>query len=56
MSGGVVSSQADLGRRIAAAREEAGATQAELAASIGLERTALVKIEAGTGGSRRLSS
>lgn len=53
MSGGVVSSQADLGRRIAAAREEAGATQAELAASIGLERTALVKIEAGT---RRVSA
>jgi Zn-dependent peptidase ImmA (M78 family)/DNA-binding XRE family transcriptional regulator len=43
-----VSTQADLGRRIAEAREASGTTQAELATNVGLERTALVKIEAGT--------
>ena len=39
--------QADLGRRIADARTEAGLTQADLAANTGLERTALVRIESG---------
>jgi transcriptional regulator with XRE-family HTH domain len=39
--------QADLGRRIADARTESGMTQADLAASVGLERTALVRIEMG---------
>ncbi len=42
-----VVTQADLGRRIADARTEAGVTQADLAAGIGLERTALVRIESG---------
>lgn len=45
--------QADLGRRIAEARAEAGVTQADLAATIGLERTALVRIESGE---RRVSA
>ncbi len=48
MGGSGVGGQADLGQRIAEAREASGATQAELAAGVGLERTALVKIEAGT--------
>jgi Zn-dependent peptidase ImmA (M78 family)/transcriptional regulator with XRE-family HTH domain len=48
MGGEGLSTQADLGRRIAEAREASGTTQAELATSVGLERTALVKIEAGT--------
>jgi Zn-dependent peptidase ImmA (M78 family)/transcriptional regulator with XRE-family HTH domain len=43
-----VSSQADLGRRIAAGREDASLTQAELAEAVGLERSAVTKIEAGT--------
>lgn len=43
-----VSTQADLGKRIADGREEASLTQAELAQAIGLDRTALVKLEAGT--------
>lgn len=47
MSREAVVTQADLGRRIADARVEAGMTQAALAASIGLERTALVRIESG---------
>jgi len=47
MSREAVVTQADLGRRIADARVEAGMTQADLAASIGLERTALVRIESG---------
>lgn len=47
MSREAVVTQADLGRRIADARTEAGMTQADLAASIGLERTALVRIESG---------
>ena len=47
MSREVAVTQADLGRRIADARTEAGLTQAELAATIGLERTALVRIESG---------
>lgn len=42
-----VVTQADLGRRIADARTEAGMTQADLAADVGLERTALVRIESG---------
>ncbi len=42
-----VVTQADLGRRIADARAEAGVTQASLAARISLERTALVRIESG---------
>jgi Zn-dependent peptidase ImmA (M78 family)/DNA-binding XRE family transcriptional regulator len=47
MSRDAVGSQADLGRRIADARTESGMTQASLAASTGLERTALVRIESG---------
>jgi Zn-dependent peptidase ImmA (M78 family)/DNA-binding XRE family transcriptional regulator len=47
MSRGPVATQADLGRRIAEARVEAGVTQVGLAAGIGLERTALVRIESG---------
>jgi Zn-dependent peptidase ImmA (M78 family)/DNA-binding XRE family transcriptional regulator len=47
MSSEAVVTQADLGRRIADARAEAGMTQADLAARIGLERTALVRIESG---------
>jgi Zn-dependent peptidase ImmA (M78 family)/DNA-binding XRE family transcriptional regulator len=47
MSHEAVVTQADLGRRIADARTEAGMTQSGLAARIGLERTALVRIESG---------
>jgi Zn-dependent peptidase ImmA (M78 family)/DNA-binding XRE family transcriptional regulator len=47
MSREAVVTQVDLGRRIADARTEAGMTQADLAARIGLERTALVRIESG---------
>src|ERR1700677_3878607 len=47
MSREAVVTQADLGRRIADARAEAGMTQADLAVGIGLERTALVRIESG---------
>ncbi len=47
MSREAVVTRADLGRRIADARAEAGLTQADLAATIGLERTALVRIESG---------
>jgi Zn-dependent peptidase ImmA (M78 family)/DNA-binding XRE family transcriptional regulator len=47
MSREAVVTQADLGRRIADARAEAGMTQADLAARTGLERTALVRIESG---------
>jgi Zn-dependent peptidase ImmA (M78 family)/transcriptional regulator with XRE-family HTH domain len=47
MSREAVVTQVDLGRRIADARTEAGLTQADLAARIGLERTALVRIESG---------
>ena len=53
MSQGVVETQADLGRRIAEAREDAGKTQAEVAALLGLDRTALVRIE---NGSRKVSA
>ena len=47
MSREAVVTQADVGRRIADARTEAGMTQADLAARIGLERTALVRMESG---------
>ncbi len=47
MSREAVVAQAGLGRRIADARIEVGVTQADLAAMIGLERTALVRIESG---------
>jgi Zn-dependent peptidase ImmA (M78 family)/DNA-binding XRE family transcriptional regulator len=47
MSRDAVGTQVDLGRRIADARAESGMTQASLAASTGLERTALVRIESG---------
>lgn len=48
MSHMAIETQADLGRRIAEAREGAGQTQAELAALMGMDRTAIVRIEAGT--------
>src|SRR5258708_12870429 len=48
MSHMAIETQADLGRRIAEAREGAGRTQAELAALVGIDRTAFVRIEAGT--------
>jgi Zn-dependent peptidase ImmA (M78 family)/transcriptional regulator with XRE-family HTH domain len=47
MNGVSVPTQEELGRRIAEARSDFGMTQADLAASIGLERTALVRVEAG---------
>lgn len=47
MTTGGVPTQAELGRRIAETRAEVGMTQADLAAGIGLERTALVRVEAG---------
>jgi Zn-dependent peptidase ImmA (M78 family)/DNA-binding XRE family transcriptional regulator len=47
MSGVSVPTQEELGRRIAEARADVGMTQADVAASAGLERTALVRIEAG---------
>lgn len=43
-----ITTQADLGKRIALARDEAGLTQAELASTVNLDRTALAKLEAGT--------
>lgn len=43
----------DIGVRVAEARAERGVTQSQLAASIGLDRTALAKIESG---SRRVSA
>lgn len=48
-----IRTQADLGRRIAQAREDSGKTQAELADLVGLDRTAVVRLEAG---SRRVSA
>lgn len=48
MSRGTINNQADLGRRIAEAREDMGRTQAELAVRVGLDRTAIVRVEAGT--------
>lgn len=53
MSQGMIETQADLGRRIAEAREDARRTQAEVAALVGLDRTALVRIE---NGSRKVSA
>jgi transcriptional regulator with XRE-family HTH domain len=47
MNGISVPTQEELGRRIAEARSDCGMTQADLAASVGLERTALVRVEAG---------
>ncbi|MGP2436607.1 helix-turn-helix domain-containing protein [Streptomyces sp. JW3] len=43
----------DIGARVAQARAERGVTQAQLAASIGMDRTALAKIESG---SRRVNA
>jgi Zn-dependent peptidase ImmA (M78 family)/DNA-binding XRE family transcriptional regulator len=45
--GEAVPTQEELGRRIAEARSDCGMTQADLASGIGLERTALVRLEAG---------
>ncbi|HEV8648554.1 MAG TPA: XRE family transcriptional regulator [Actinomycetes bacterium] len=47
MSPGQIFEQKQIGQRIADARVEAGRTQADLAATLGLDRTALAKIEAG---------
>lgn len=47
MGGVAIPAQEELGRRIAEARSDCAMTQAELAAGIGLERTALVRLEAG---------
>lgn len=49
---GTRSSEA-IGRRIKAAREEAGLTQEELAQDVQLDRSALAKVEAG---SRKVSA
>ncbi|MFB4194009.1 helix-turn-helix domain-containing protein [Streptomyces carpaticus] len=38
----------EIGRRVAEARAEVGVTQSQLAASIGMDRTVLAKIESGT--------
>lgn len=43
-----IADQAALGQRIAAARADADLTQGELASAVGLDRTAVAKIEAGT--------
>lgn len=48
-----VRTQAELGRRIAQAREDSEKTQAELADLVGLDRTAVVRLEAG---SRKVSA
>lgn len=53
MAGVSVPTQAELGRRIAEARMDTGISQADLAAGVGLERTALVRVEAGE---RRISA
>src|SRR6266508_5179137 len=53
MPGGQQFDQQQLGQRVADARIEAELTQAELAATIDLDRTAVAKIEAG---SRRVSA
>jgi Zn-dependent peptidase ImmA (M78 family)/transcriptional regulator with XRE-family HTH domain len=47
MSAAGIPTQEELGRRIAQARSDYGMTQADLAASVGLERTAFVRVEAG---------
>lgn len=44
----MINSQHDLGRQIARARDEEDFSQSQLAQAIGLDRTALSKIEAGT--------
>lgn len=49
----VIESQLDLGRRVAQGRDAAGLTQAELAEAIGIDRTAVAKIESGA---RRVSA
>src|SRR6202034_1508794 len=43
----VIRTQADLGRGIAQAREDSRKTQSELADLVGLDRTAVVRLEAG---------
>lgn len=48
-----VTTQEDLGRRIATGRETAGLTQLELADAVGIDRTAVAKVERG---SRRVSA
>lgn len=53
MGQAAIRTQADLGRRIAEAREDSGKTQAELAGLVGLDRTAVVRLEAG---SRKVSA
>jgi transcriptional regulator with XRE-family HTH domain len=47
MTGSTSTSPADLGRRIAQARQEAELTQAELGRAVGLDRTAIAKLETG---------
>ena len=47
MTGSASTSAADLGRRIAQARQEADLTQAELGHAVGLDRTAIAKVETG---------
>lgn len=47
MDQAAIRTQADLGRRIAQAREDSGKTQSELADLLGLDRTAVVRLEAG---------
>jgi Zn-dependent peptidase ImmA (M78 family)/DNA-binding XRE family transcriptional regulator len=47
MAGGDIGAQSALGRRIAEARADSGMTQVDLAGAIGLERTALVRVESG---------
>lgn len=47
MAGRETVSAADLGRRIAQARQEADLTQAELGHVVGLDRTAIAKLESG---------
>ncbi len=42
-----VTSQQEIGRRVSTARDDASLTQAELAASIGIDRTSVAKIESG---------
>lgn len=53
MGQATIRTQADLGQRIAQAREDRGKTQAELASLVGLDRTAVVRLEAG---SRKVSA
>lgn len=46
----MVLTREDIGRRIAAERRQAGVTQEELARALGLERTAVTRIEQGKQG------